>query len=174
MCPCIASVIVNDDQQDATILAYLFIPNQLYMFRAMSSPIIRCTWLYLQLWHCPPILLPAGVLDEMELAVPSHTWHQPAAISVDNIRSCKYSQVLLMMGEDIAGNMYSWLGMHKLAKIVASCWSSFKIVVEIFTRLHFYWIIWKKTPRFIFLEIILEIRINVSKIASLIALLQNL
>jgi len=36
-------VIVNDDQQDATILAYLFISNQLYMFRAMSSPIIRCT-----------------------------------------------------------------------------------------------------------------------------------
>jgi len=33
-------IIVNDDQQDATILAYLFIPNQLYMFRAMSSPII--------------------------------------------------------------------------------------------------------------------------------------
>jgi hypothetical protein len=24
---------------------------------------------------------------------------------VDNIRSCKYSQVLLMMGEDIARNM---------------------------------------------------------------------
>ena len=37
------AVIVNDDQEDATILAYLFIPNQLYMFRAMSSPIIRST-----------------------------------------------------------------------------------------------------------------------------------
>ena len=47
--PCIAIIIVNDDQQDATILAYLFIPNQLYMFRVMSSPIIRSTWLYLQL-----------------------------------------------------------------------------------------------------------------------------
>jgi len=35
--PCIVSIIVNDDQQDATILAYLFIPNQLYMFRAMSG-----------------------------------------------------------------------------------------------------------------------------------------
>ena len=32
MRPCIVSIIVNDDQQDATILAYLFIPNQLYMF----------------------------------------------------------------------------------------------------------------------------------------------
>ena len=37
------TVIANDDQQDATILAYLFIPNQLYMFRAMPSPIIRST-----------------------------------------------------------------------------------------------------------------------------------
>ena len=42
-------IIVKNDQQDATILAYLFIPNQLYMFRAMFSPITRSTWLYLQL-----------------------------------------------------------------------------------------------------------------------------
>jgi hypothetical protein len=40
---CIISIIVNDDQLDATILAYLFIPNQLYMFGAMSSSIIRNT-----------------------------------------------------------------------------------------------------------------------------------
>ena len=39
-------IIVNDDQQD---FGLLFIPNQLYMFRATSSPIIRSTWLYLQL-----------------------------------------------------------------------------------------------------------------------------
>jgi len=37
------AIIVNDDQKDATILAYLFIPNQLYIFRAMSSPIIMST-----------------------------------------------------------------------------------------------------------------------------------
>ena len=43
VCPCIFSIIVNDDQEDATILAYLFIPNQLYMFRAMSSPITGST-----------------------------------------------------------------------------------------------------------------------------------
>jgi len=35
------SVIVIDDQQNATILVSLFIPNQLYMFRAMFSTIIR-------------------------------------------------------------------------------------------------------------------------------------
>jgi len=43
LCPCIVDIIVNDDQQDAIILGYLFIPNQLYMFRAMSSPIVRST-----------------------------------------------------------------------------------------------------------------------------------
>ena len=42
------STIVINDQQDATISDYLFIPNQLYMFRAMFSPIIRSTWMYLQ------------------------------------------------------------------------------------------------------------------------------
>ena len=41
-------VMVNDDQQDANVLVYLFIPNQLYMFLVMSSPIIRSTCLYLQ------------------------------------------------------------------------------------------------------------------------------
>ena len=41
-------ITVNDDQKDATILANLFIHNQLYIFRAISSPIIRSTWLYLQ------------------------------------------------------------------------------------------------------------------------------
>jgi hypothetical protein len=100
VCPCIVGIIVNDDQQDETTLAYLFIPNQLYMFRAMSSSIIRSIWLYLQ--HL--ILLQAGVMDEIEL-IPSHPWHQPAAITVDSIRSYKCSQGFLMMGEDIARNM---------------------------------------------------------------------
>jgi len=45
VCPCNISIIVNDDQQDSTILAHLFIPNQLYMFRTMSLPIIRNIWL---------------------------------------------------------------------------------------------------------------------------------
>ena len=30
-------ITVNDDKKDTTVLAYLFIPNRLYMFRAMSS-----------------------------------------------------------------------------------------------------------------------------------------
>jgi len=36
-------LILNNAQQDPNILAYLFIPNQLYIFRVMSSSIIRST-----------------------------------------------------------------------------------------------------------------------------------
>jgi hypothetical protein len=42
MCPCITSIIINDDQQVATILD-LLISSLLYMFRAIYSPIIRST-----------------------------------------------------------------------------------------------------------------------------------
>ena len=66
VCPCIVGIIVNDDQQDETTLAYLFIPNQLYMFLAMSSPIIRNTWLYLQFLILSTDILVAGVMYEME------------------------------------------------------------------------------------------------------------
>ena len=48
-CEELPNLIVNDDQQDATSLAHLFIPNQLYIFWAISSPIIRRMSLYLQL-----------------------------------------------------------------------------------------------------------------------------
>jgi hypothetical protein len=48
------------------------------------------------------MLLPAVVVDEMEQSSIS------AGSNIGgHIRSCKYSQVLLMMGEDIARNMYS-------------------------------------------------------------------
>jgi len=40
---CIISIAVNDDQKAENILSYLFISNQLYMFRAMYSPIIIST-----------------------------------------------------------------------------------------------------------------------------------
>jgi hypothetical protein len=42
MCPCITSVVINDNQQDAAILD-LFISSLLYMFRAIPSHIIRST-----------------------------------------------------------------------------------------------------------------------------------
>jgi len=37
VCACIVGIIVNDDQEDATILSYLFIPNQLYVFRVVFA-----------------------------------------------------------------------------------------------------------------------------------------
>jgi hypothetical protein len=49
-------------------------------------------------------LLLVGVMDEMELSSIS-SMTPAAAISVENIRSCKYSQVFLMMGENITRHM---------------------------------------------------------------------
>jgi len=40
-----------------------------------------------------------------EFAVSTHPWHQPAATLVNTTRYRKYSQVLLMMVENIARNM---------------------------------------------------------------------
>jgi hypothetical protein len=43
----------------------------------------------------------------------THPRHQPGVTWVNTTRYCKYSQVLLMMGENIARNMYSWLRILK-------------------------------------------------------------
>ena len=66
----------------------IIIPSQLDMFQAMFSPIIKSTWLYLQYL----------VIFTQVVTGPVATW-------VNNTRYCKYSQVLLMMGENIARNM---------------------------------------------------------------------
>ena len=67
----------------------------IYLFQISSTCFGRCfrpssgaLYSIYSFWYCPPILLPTGVMDEM-----------------DKIRSCKYSQVLLMIGEDIPPNM---------------------------------------------------------------------
>ena len=49
------------------LLLYLFVLNQLYMFRVMFLPIIRSTWLYLQLLIQSTMLLLAGVMDKFHL-----------------------------------------------------------------------------------------------------------
>jgi len=66
------------------------------MFRAMFSPIIGSTWMYLQY---------LGVFTQVAAGwcpewVETHPWHQPAATWVNTPRYCKNSQVLLMMGEN--------------------------------------------------------------------------
>jgi len=55
-----------------------------------------------------PSCYPAGVMDELRLQF-QLIRHQPAATWVNNTRYCKYSQLLLMMGENIAQNMHSRL-----------------------------------------------------------------
>jgi len=60
------------------------------MFRATFSPIIRSTLLYLQY---------LVVFTQVAAGC------QPAATWVNTTRYCKYSQVLLMMGENVARNM---------------------------------------------------------------------
>jgi hypothetical protein len=72
------------------------IPNRLYTFRAMFSPIIRSTLLYLQY---------LVVFNQVAAVWCLDSGHQPAATWVDTTRYSKYSQVLLMMGENIAQNM---------------------------------------------------------------------
>jgi hypothetical protein len=131
------------------------IPSQLYVFRAMFSPIIRSTWLYLQylvmftqvavgwclewvetelcgLWgvhctlhnphssvqctphnphssvHCTPHNPHSSVHctpHNPHSSISTHSRHQPTATWVNITRYCKYSQVLLMMGENITRNM---------------------------------------------------------------------
>jgi len=85
--------------------SWVFYLSQLYMFRAMFSPIISSTWLYLQ--HLVIFTNVAAGLCHgwVGTQFPAHSWHQPAAILVNMTRCCKYSQVFLMMGENIARNM---------------------------------------------------------------------
>ena len=39
----------------------------IYLFRAMSSPIIRSIYCIYSFWYCPLVLLPDDIIDEMEL-----------------------------------------------------------------------------------------------------------
>ena len=73
------------------------------------------------------MLLPADVMDELERQF--HLVHDTGRQQYSStIRNCKYSQVLLMMGENIDRNMYCRLGMNKKTKIFASFWSSITII----------------------------------------------
>ena len=82
-------VIVIDDQQDANILSYLCIPNQLYMFRAMYSPIIRGTWLYFTASGTVHRYCCRLVSWMRWKSFPAHPWHRPAALLADSTRICK-------------------------------------------------------------------------------------
>jgi hypothetical protein len=73
-------------------LIYLFPVCSTYFGRFLrpSSGAYNCIYSF---GYCQPILLLAGIMDEI------HPCYQPEAILVDNTWSCKYSYVILMMGE---------------------------------------------------------------------------
>jgi hypothetical protein len=56
------------NQQDATFFRSIYFCKLLYMFQAVPPPIIRSTKLYTQRQVLSNQLLPAAILDEMELA----------------------------------------------------------------------------------------------------------
>jgi hypothetical protein len=66
-CPCPADRFVDDDQQEATIfwIIYLFLISSTCFGRCLrpSSGEFDCIYIF---WYFPPILLLAGVMDEME------------------------------------------------------------------------------------------------------------
>jgi len=82
-----------NSQVDPTITKFIDNYNQLNMFRAIVSPILRSTRLCLKLWYNAPAMLLAD--------------HQQAASPVHYTTNCKHSLMLLRMGETIARNMLS-------------------------------------------------------------------
>jgi len=56
---------------------YFIIPSQLCMFRAMFSPIIRSTWLYLQYVVVFTQVAAGWCLEWVETAVSAHSRHRP-------------------------------------------------------------------------------------------------
>jgi len=69
----------------------------------MFLPIIRRTWLYLQYLVVFTQVAAGWCLGWVESEL-CELW------IVNTTRYCNYSQVLLMMGKNIARNMQSWLG----------------------------------------------------------------
>jgi len=66
------SLFSNYNQQDATLFNYLFLKGSTYFWRFLhpSSAAHNCTFSFR---YCQPVLLQAGIVDEMELTalVPS-------------------------------------------------------------------------------------------------------
>jgi len=56
------------NQQDATFSRSIYFYKLLYMFQAVSLPIIRSTKLHRAAGIVKPILLPAAIVDEMDRA----------------------------------------------------------------------------------------------------------
>ena len=79
---------------------------------------VKCSWWWAKTaWNMQSWL---GINKSAKIGSSILSMTPAGGSSMDNIRSCKHSQVHLMMGEDIAWNMQSWLGINKSAKIGSS------------------------------------------------------
>ena len=85
------------------VWGYLY-PNSSTCFRRSFHPLSGALDGNYSFWHSPPLLLQTSVMDEMEISfdlVHDTSRHQHRWTN----RSCKYRQVFLMMGENVARNM---------------------------------------------------------------------
>ena len=67
VCPCIVRIIRNWWSTRCKFLFYLFVGNRLYIFGRSfrpSSGALDCIYCF---WYSPHMLLPAGVVEEMEM-----------------------------------------------------------------------------------------------------------
>ena len=79
VCLCVVSIIRNWWPTRCNFLVYLFVPKQLYMFRAMFSPIVRSTWLHLQLLIQSTYVAAGRCYGRDGTGVPFRPWYRPAA-----------------------------------------------------------------------------------------------
>ena len=75
ICPCIASMSLKYNQQDATLSRSIYFYKLLYMFQAVPPPIIRSTTVNTASGIVKPMLLPAPIVDEMERSSISSSAH---------------------------------------------------------------------------------------------------
>ena len=131
--PCIASITVNDDQQDELFwLIYLFLISSTCFGRCPrpSSGAFDCIYSF---WYCPPILLLAGVVDEMELEqhltvfTASDFVHRYCCWLVSWMRwnwnsTWLYLQLLILSTDIAAGWCRGWDGTGTALDCIYSFW----------------------------------------------------
>ena len=85
---------------------YLYLEAALHVSGDVSTHLQEHTQLYLQhLVLVKPLLLPAAIVDELELRSISSMIAAGNSNGLTSTRCCRYSCVLLMMGGDTTRNM---------------------------------------------------------------------
>jgi hypothetical protein len=96
-------------QQDATLHALFHLETALHISGGISAQHQERIQLYLlHLVFVTPLLLSAAIVEELELLCKAGVMDElelEATTLVNSSRCCKYSHVLLIMGENVARNM---------------------------------------------------------------------